>query len=310
MKTIKVEQLINDNKFLKQINDVSLKDKEIEVTDILRPGVELQGFFDYYSYKRIQLYGMQEVAFLNKNKIEKNILEQLLVEEIPMIVLARNLTISDSFIELATKKNIPIFTTSHVTSKVFAILYGYLEDKLAPETRVHGVMMNIHGIGVLIQGESGVGKSEVALELIKKGHSLIADDSVILRRVDTETLISSAPKILQNKMEIRGIGIVDIQKLYGVTSVLLECKLDFIVELSQNDENIERIGNKEIKKTILEVPKKKVILPVLKGKNMANLIEVAVAEYQLRQDYGYNASEEFVNDLENLLKEKNKNENN
>lgn len=303
MKKVSVAQLVKDNDGIKQLNSVDIDNKFIEIVEISRPGVELFGFFDYYSAKRVQLYGLQEYQVLKNKKVSEETLEQLLQSQIPLILFARDQEPPKEFLKIATTKGIPVFKGPLVTSKYFSSLYEYLEDKLAPETQVHGVMLSIYGLGVLIKGPSGIGKSEVALELIKKGHQLVADDAVKLRRVDSERLIASAPELLQNKMEIRGIGIVDIQKLYGVTSVMSEHKLDLIIELTRDDTNIERIGKNEIKEDILEVAKVKRVIPILTGKNISNLIEVAVADFQLRKYYGYNASEEFIANLNAMLLE-------
>lgn len=309
MKQISLVQVVKDHPYLEQINDVKLENKTISSAEISRLGMELNGFLEHYEDKRAQLYGLQEFEFLKNTKISEDLLKKLLTKNVPFIIFARNQRPQKKFEKIATQQNIPIFVTKRITSKVFSSLYEYLEDKLAPETLVHGVMMSIYGTGVLIKGESGIGKSEVALELIKKGHVLVADDSVKLRQLDSETLISSAPDLLKNKMEIRGIGIVDIQKLFGVTSVKIEQPLDLIVELTKEKTNIERVGNKHKEEKILEVSKKKISIPVLTGKNISNLVEVAVGDYQLKNDYNYDAAQEFVDKLNNMLIEKRDSEN-
>lgn len=301
MKKIKLQELIDDNGYLKQINSVSFEDKEINNAEISRPGIELNGYLDHYQPKRVQLYGVQEFEFMKKNGINEDLLDKILLPDVPFIIFSRNQIPDSTFLKIADEHQIPVFKSEMITSKIFSTLYEYLEDKLAPETTVHGVMMSIYGTGVLIKGASGIGKSEVALELVKRGHVLVADDSVVLRKVDGETLKASAPQILKNKMEIRGIGIVDIQKLYGVTSVKVEQGLDLIIELTNSNQNIERIGTKQINEQNLDVSKEKIVIPVLTGKNISNLIEVAVADHQLKHDYNFDAAQEFVQDLNNLL---------
>lgn len=300
MEKISFYKFLDENKYLRLVNKVDISDKFLYSSEIARPGVALTGHLEFFDEDRIQLFGLQEFTFL-QDFVSDDILRAYLEKEPPLIIFARSNIPCKRFLDIADELKIPVLVCEINTSKVFTKIHDYLEYELAPQTKVHGVMLNIFGKGVLIKGQSGIGKSEVALELIKKGHILIADDMVNLKKTDTETLMGEAPDLLKSKMEIRGIGIVDIQKLYGVTSVLLQDKLDLIIELTESLEGIDRIGNTYLYEEILSVKKKKIKIPIFKGKSISNLIEVAVANYQLEEDHKYNASEEFTKNLNDLL---------
>ncbi len=303
MEKLSFSKFLKENKYLKLVNDVDIKNRYLSSSEISRPGVSLSGYFEYFSNERIEIFGLQEYTYLENHVSDEN-LKDFLKHKPPLIIFARNKFPCERFLKLANEFSIPVCVSDKHTSKLFTKVHDYLEYELAPETTAHGVMLNIFGKGVLIKGASGIGKSEVALELIKKGHILVADDMVVFKRIDTDTLLAQAPDILKSKMEIRGIGIVDIQKLYGVTSVLLKDKLDLIIELTDNQNNIDRIGNNYLFEEILEIKKKKIKIPILTGKSISNLIEVAVANYQLEEDFNYKASEEFTKDLNDLLLKK------
>ncbi len=309
MKDLSFSKFLNDNKYLELVNEVSIENRVLLSTEIARPGVSLTGHFDFFSNERIQIFGLQEYTFL-ENYVSDEILRKFIEQKPPLIIFSRDKYPCERFLKLANEFSIPVCISSKNTSKLFTKVHDYLEYELAPETTEHGVMLNIFGKGVLIKGPSGIGKSEVALELIKKGHILVADDMVVFKKIDTDTLLAQAPDILKSKMEIRGIGIVDIQKLYGVTSVLLKDKLDLIIELTDCMQNIDRIGNEYLFEEILDIKKKKIKIPILTGKSISNLIEVAVANYQLEEDFDYKASEEFTRNLNNLLISKENNGNN
>ncbi len=300
---ISVEKFLNENKHLSKLNDVNTN-IELKTSEISRLGLGVYSKFKYFSQGRVQLIGDQEHDMIEK--LNKNEIEELFKNDIPILIFARGQKPSDEFIQVGTKNNVLICQSNQPTSKVFSKTYLFLERFLAPKIKIHGVMMSIYGKGVLIKGASGIGKSEVALELIKRGHTLISDDLVILKKLDEYTLATEAPEITKNKMEIRGIGIVDIPKLFGVTSVMLSEKLDLIVEFVSTNDNVERIGNNYKYEDILGVKKKKISIPILSGKNIANIMEVAVANYQLEEDYDYNSAEEFVELVNSTLINKGK----
>ncbi|MFV0288190.1 MAG: HPr(Ser) kinase/phosphatase [Mycoplasmatales bacterium] len=303
MDQVSLKLLIEENKYLEVLNETDLENMYVEETEISRPGLALVNQFGHFSENRVLLFGDPEYYFVDE--VEEEVLNTLMSKKIPLIIFTRGNRPSERFLKIANKYNKTVCLTDLITSTVFHKIHEYLEEKLALQTQVHGVMLNIHGKGVLLQGASGIGKSEVALELVKKGHILIADDMVILKNIDGSKLVGEAPDLLKSKMEIRGIGIVDIQKLFGVTSVLLKENLDLIIELTNSELEVDRIGNNYQYKEILGVKKKKINIPVMAGKNLSSLIEVAVANFQLAEDYGYSSSEEFIKSLNNMLKETN-----
>lgn len=282
--------------------NVSL-DKEIKVAELSRPGIELTGYVENFPYYRIQLLGLQEIKYLEHINYDKEKLLSFFEKDIPLIIVCQNLEINDIFIRLGEEKQVPIVKTSIRTSKLQAHLFSYLEEQLAPCKQIHAECLNIYGKGVLITGASGIGKSEVALDLVKNGHFLIADDSVILKFIDDNNIIATAPELLKNRIEIRGVGIIDITKLFGVTSVLNKAKVDIILELKPLDGSEDRIGQ-EIKYTEIngyKIPK--INIPISAGRNITNLIETAVANFNLKREYNYDASKELIQDLHKIIKD-------
>lgn len=301
MKSITIKQMVKDLDFLELITDEHTLDNEVSVTEISRPGIQLTGYNDNFATKRIQLFGTQEYNYLRNTDNRGRKLRNFLQPEIPLIVFARNLQPTDEFIAIANELDIPICITKQATSKAFTLLYSYLEYQLAPETQVHGVLLSVFGVGVLIKGASGSGKSEVALELINRGHILVADDAVVIKKTDDSTLIGSAPELLKNRLEIRGIGIVDVQKLYGVTKVVPSKKIELVAEIKPLTGKEDRIGNRLEFESILGVELPKVEIPINAGRSLSNLVEVAVANYELRVEHDYDSADAFVNDLNNIL---------
>lgn len=294
-------KVIEKIKGLELITEECTKTKEITTPEISRPGLELTGYFNYFPNLRVQVMGLNEVTYLEKNDYDDQIIDQFLDEKVPLIVFCRGLIPPKKFLELANKRNIPVATTKRATSKVYSEIYSYLEYQLAPETQVHGVLVSVFGHGVLIKGGSGIGKSEVALELINRGHFLVADDAVVLRQIDEDLLIGSAPSLLKNRLEIRGVGIVDIQKLYGVTKVLSSKSLSLVVELKTMEGNEDRIGSNMLVEKILDCEVPKIQIPITAGRSISNLIEVATANFELKTEHGYDSASAFVDDLNNLL---------
>lgn len=297
---IKVSDII-DTFNLKLLTKVQTMKNEVETAEIAHPGLELTGYNEYFATNRVQIIGHKESGYLEKIDYKQEVLESYLVNEIPLIVFCRNTVPRDNFIDLANQNNIAVCTTNIVTSKFDTQLFSFLEYKMAQETQLHGVLISVFGYGVLIKGASGVGKSEVGLELIKHGHLLVADDAVRVKQIDQDNLIGFAPELLQNRMEIRGIGIVDIQKLYGVTKVLKSKKIDLVVELVTAKPPEDRIGNKIATEKILDSHLAKIVIPVNMGRSISNLVEVAVANFELKSEYDYDSAEIFINDLHRLL---------
>ena len=219
-----MENYVKLSKVVEKLNlknltpDVDMTEKKVMVPDINRPALQLTGFFEHFAYERVQLIGCVEYTFLeNMEEDEKEkIYDMLLSYKIPCIIFCRNLKPDDSLIEKAKKANVPVFSTETPTSAFSAEIIRWLNVELAPCISIHGVLVDVYGVGVLIMGESGIGKSEAALELIKRGHRLVSDDVVEIRKVSDETLVGTAPDITRHFIELRGIGIVDVKMLYGV----------------------------------------------------------------------------------------------
>ena len=229
---VKLKTLVEKMNLKNLTPDVDLSEKEVEIPDINRPALQLTGFFEHFDSERVQIIGYVEYTFLEKMTDEvkkKKIYETLLSYKIPCLIFCRNLPPEAMLLEMAEKANIPVFQTEKKTSEFTAEIIRWLNVELAPCISIHGVLVDVYGVGVLIMGESGIGKSEAALELIKRGHRLVSDDVVEIRRVSDETLVGTAPDITRHFIELRGIGIVDVKTLFGVQSVRETKNIDLVI---------------------------------------------------------------------------------
>ncbi|MDR5588804.1 MULTISPECIES: HPr(Ser) kinase/phosphatase [Clostridium] len=278
---VSVKRLIND--FDLEVLVEGNEDIKIEVNDVNRPGLQLAGFYNYFAPERIQIIGKAEWSFLQDMQIEvrKKRVKKYLSFNITCLIISRGLEPHEEFIKEARKNNIWVLRSKSVTTKLISKITLYLADKLAPETRLHGVLVDVSGIGILITGESGIGKSETALELIKRGHRLITDDAVDIRESDG-TLIGSSPKITIGMLEVRGIGIIDVTQLYGLSSVLEEKEIKLIMHFEhwKDDNDYDRLGIDNQYMDILGIPVKKLTVPVRPGRNIAVIIEAAAVNYR------------------------------
>jgi HPr kinase/phosphorylase len=282
-------------------------DKEITTDNLSRPGLELAGHFDYYSSERIQIFGNSETSFYSKltdNEKERRT-DNLMQNDTPCVIFSRSLDVPEEVLTHAREHEIPVLRTKTATSSLINQLHSFLNDFFAPMTSLHGVMLDVHGVGVIIKGKSSIGKSETALELIQKGHILVSDDRVDIKRKSNNLLIASSPELLKNIMEVRGIGIVNVMTMFGAGSVRDEKKLSLIVELEDWDNNKEynRIGAELEAQDILGLDVDKIVIPVRPGRNVASIVEVAAMNYRLRK-IGHNAPEEFMNKLTNFIQKK------
>ena len=288
--------------------DVDMTEKKVMVPDINRPALQLTGFFEHFAYERVQLIGCVEYTFLeNVEEDEKEkIYDMLLSYKIPCIIFCRNLKPDDSLIEKANKANVPVFSTETPTSAFSAEIIRWLNVELAPCISIHGVLVDVYGVGVLIMGESGIGKSEAALELIKRGHRLVSDDVVEIRKVSDETLVGTAPDITRHFIELRGIGIVDVKMLYGVQSVRETQNIDLVITLAEwdRDKEYDRLGLEE---QYTEFLGNKVVchqLPIRPGRNLAIIVETAAINHR-QKSMGYNAAQELYKRVQqNMTKRK------
>ncbi len=296
-----VEILLQKIPKLQLITSEETKKRVLASDEVARPGLTLVTTSEHFPYDRIQMYGRLEVEYLMSNNIDVNKKNEILNEETPLIIFAHGYTPTNEFIELAEKKQIALAIHPKNTTRAIGEIHKILKYYLASKTQVHGVMLNINGSGVMIKGASGIGKSEVALELIKKGHSLIADDAIIIKKLDDDELIAEAPTLLKNRMEIRGIGIINVQQHFGIASVTPQCKLDVVVEIVYAGNQVDRLGNDWKHETYLGVDIRKTVLPVSGGRSIANLIEIAVSNYQLKFEYNLDETKQFIEDLNTQL---------
>ncbi len=273
---------------------------EVSSTDITRPGLPLSGFFDSFDNTRTNVIGRVEMMYLETLAPDERIsrFANLLAQNIPFLVFTRNISVADEFIEVAKKYKTPILRTGEVSSNFIAALIAFLNVNLAPRITRHGVLVEVYGEGVLLLGESGIGKSETAIELVKRGHRLIADDAVELKRVSAKSLVGSAPEVIRHFIEMRGIGIVDVRRIFGMGAVKLTEKVDLIInlELWKEGKQYDRFGGETEYMEILGIKVPSLTVPVKPGRNLAVIIEVAAMNNRHKK-MGYNAAEELADRL-------------
>ncbi|MFC5455961.1 HPr(Ser) kinase/phosphatase [Prosthecobacter fluviatilis] len=270
--------------------------RKISEPSVNRPGLALSGFFTYFAYKRVQVIGNSECSFLEglDPKLRAARFSQLCSWDIPCVVIARGHRIDDELVQIANEAGISVFQTSMMTMKFLNAATIKLEWAFAPTLLVHGCLVDVQGLGVLIQGESGCGKSESVIGLLQRGASLVADDAVRLRLIEEREVIGSAPDITRGMIEIRGLGILNVAALFGVSAVRLSKRLDLIVELVRGTktEDLERVGVNSDTREIMGMKIGRVALPVEPGRDVAGLIELAAINFKLRT-FGYNSAVEF-----------------
>lgn len=264
---------------------------------VSRPGLQLAGYFKYFDSSRILIFGNSEYEFLRDlpPDVRRERVKMLFsYKDIPCLILSRDLPVLQEIIEEARQTGCPILRTDKVTTALMNDLFFYLNEKLAPSVTMHGVLMDISGVGILLTGHSGVGKSETAMELIKRGHRLVADDSVIIKKV-ADSLIGTSPEMIRYFMELRGIGIINIKNMYGSGSILDEKKIDLVMELENWEEGkvYDRLGEGTLYETILDVKVMKHVIPVKPGRNLSIIIEVAARNFRLKS-MGYDAAQELI----------------
>ncbi|MGX7031035.1 HPr(Ser) kinase/phosphatase [Vagococcus zengguangii] len=300
---VTIEQLVNELE-LDVYSGHEFLDRKITTADISRPGLELTGYFNYYPSERIQLFGKKETTFLDRMSSDEKriVMKKLCADETPVFVYSRGLTPTAELVEAANEKGVPVLTTRRSTSRISGVMSNFIDSKLAPRTSIHGVLMEIYGLGVLIQGDSGIGKSETGLELIKKGHRLVADDRVDVYQQDERTVIGEPAPILEHLMEIRGIGIVDIMNLFGASSVRRSVPVQLVVRLEHwtPDKQFDRLGGAEQTFRIADVDVPMISIPVKTGRNVAIIIEVAAMNFRAKT-MGYNATQKFEDNLSKLI---------
>jgi len=305
--TIPIEKIIKEMN-LEIITCSESETMDISTSDVNRPGLQFAGFFDYFASERIQVLGKVEMTYLQSMdpSFRQQQLERFFDYEFPCLIVSRNMDIPDYLLELAKKNKRCLFRSALSTSTLIEKLINYLGSALAPKITRHGVLVDVYGAGVFLMGESGIGKSETALELVKRGHRLVADDAVEIKKVADSRLIGESPELIRHFMEIRGIGIIDIKSMYGVGAVINNKPLDIVIYLEfwDNSKEYDRLGLTEEYTEILGVRLPKIVIPVRPGRNLAIIVEVAARNWRLKH-LGYNAAQELDNRL-NALIEKNR----
>ena len=294
--TIKLSSIIDkfnlETLFLPDLPD----NIQIQCTRVNRPGLQLAGFFDYYEPERLQIIGKMEAQYImtleEGERREK--LERFFESKPSGVIYTTSIPVFDDTIELAEKYEVPLLRTTEKTSDFMAALIAYLNVELGPRITRHGVLVEVYGEGILLLGDSGVGKSETAIELVKRGHRLIADDAVEIKRVSATTLVGRAPELIRHYVELRGIGIVDVRRLFGMGSVKPTEKIDLVINLEnwQQGKMYDRLGLDEQTMDILGIKIPMIVLPVCPGRNLSVVIEVAAMNNRQKR-MGYNTAEEF-----------------
>ena len=280
----KIARLMNLTNLTENIN---LKEKKISISDINRPALQLYGYFEHFAEGRVQIIGMVEFAFLQQVAKEKKIeaYTQFLSYNIPCVIFCRGFQPDEDFLIAAEQNNVPILGTDRATSDFTAEIIRLLNEELAPSITIHGVLVDVYGEGLLIMGESGIGKSEAALELIRRGHRLVTDDAVEIRRIDDKTLIGTSPAITRHFIELRGIGIIDVKALYGVECVKESQQIDLVIKLEdwKKDKEYDRLGMED---EYIEFLGNKVVchsLPIRPGRNLAVICETAAVNHRQKK---------------------------
>ena len=273
---------------------------DIQSPDLNRPGMQFCDFYEHFAWERPQLIGIVEMAYLEQQEPHErtSVLKKYFSYPLPCVIICRNLIPPPELLTLASSAGIPVYQTETITSRFAALLINYLGRVLAPHITVHGVLVDVYGVGVLLSGKSGVGKSEAALELIKRGHMLIADDVVDICRVSDDRLIGTCPDQIRHLMEIRGIGLIDVQAMFGVSAVAKSKTIDLVLELEPWDENLfyDRVGIRDEYTEILGVSVIRQMMPVRPGRNLAIIIEVAARNLSLKRN-GYRAAQDLTQRL-------------
>ncbi|MGT2933334.1 HPr(Ser) kinase/phosphatase [Streptococcus catagoni] len=302
--TVTVKKLVDKVKLDVVFATDDLLNKVIATSDISRPGLEMTGYFDYYSPERIQLFGMKEWSYLTKMTSHNrySVLREMFKNDTPAVIVSRDLPIPEEMLKAAKEEGIALLRSKASTSRLSGEISYFLDASLAERTSVHGVLMDIYGMGVLIQGDSGIGKSETGLELVKRGHRLVADDRVDIYAKDEETLWGEPAEILRHLLEIRGVGIIDVMSLYGASAVKdsSQVQLAIYLENFEADKVFDRLGNGNEDVDFAGVKIPRIRIPVKTGRNVSVVIEAAAMNYRAKQ-MGFDATKRFEDRLTKLI---------
>ena len=304
MASVKLEKIIDRMKLTNFTPELDITKVRVRVPDINRPALQMAGYFEHFEATRLQVIGFVEYSYMEglPEARQKEIYQKLLGCDIPAIVFCRELAPNEIFLKYAIENNVPILGTKKATSAFSAEIIRWLNVQLAPCISIHGVLVDVFGEGVLITGESGIGKSEAALELVKRGHRLVTDDAVEIRKVSDETLVGSAPDVTRHFIELRGIGIIDVKTLYGVSSVKDTQNIDLVIHLEDwnKEKEYDRLGLEE---EYIEYLGNKVVchnIPIRPGRNLAVICESAAINHRQKK-MGYNAAQELYRRVQESL---------
>jgi len=284
---------------------------EREITDknIHRPGLALAGYVELFTYDRVQIFGNTEIRYLNHLTFDEriNAFKTIFKFNLPCIIITSENKLDDELVAIATEHHVSVILTPLETTKFVYFISDFLDDHFAPQTVLHGSFVDVDGIGVLITGRSGIGKSEIALDLVERGHRLVADDVVMVTRKGEEILIGTGSDVVKHYMEIRGLGLIDVRSIFGARSIRFQKRVEIIVELQEwcNDMEYTRTGLDHENITILGVSLPHIKLPIVPGKNITVIVEVIAMDYQLKH-YGYDSAKEFAKRLDAAIAEKTK----
>ena len=306
--TVLLSELVSEFKLDFFYRSTDFDKIHVTVDDISRPGLHLAGFFDHYEPMRVYVCGTVETAYLQKLTPEERIIifDHFLSYKCPALIFARGFEPMPECLEMAKKYDVTVLGTKDTTSYIVSSLITYLKSSLAPRVTRHGVLVEIYGEGILINGDSGIGKSETAIELVKRGHRLIADDAVEIKKVSSRELMGAAPEVLRHYIEIRGIGVINVAKLFGMGAVKDATSVDLIVNMVpwRDGEVYDRLGMETQYTEILGVKVPSVTIPITPGRNLAVILEVAAMNNRQKR-MGYNAAVEFTEQMSRFFENKN-----
>ena len=298
--SVPLKKLVEDFRLEIAHTSTDFESIRITVEDVARPGLQLAGFFDHYEPMRLQVMGNVEISYLQKlTPAERTItFDRLFSYKIPALLIARQIVPDPQCLEMAKKHDVTLLRSRKATSTIVSDIIAYLKSALAPSITRHGVLMEVYGEGVLLLGESGIGKSEAAIELLKRGHRLIADDAVEIKRISENALIGTAPKLIRNYVELRGIGIINVAKLFGMGAVKAENEINLVVNIVPWDQQkvYDRLGLEDQHMEILGVQIPMNTIPITPGRNLAVILEVAAMNNRQRK-FGYNPAQEFTEQI-------------
>ena len=311
MKGVELKKMIQELRLYNKTPDIDISKKRINTPDLNRPALQLTGYLEHFENERVQIIGYVEFTYLLHLEREEKIkaFERFVSSKIPCVIFSTKTEPDEEMIALAEKYDVPVLVTKQTTSTFMAEIIRWLNVQLAPCISIHGVLVDVYGEGVLIMGESGIGKSEAALELIKRGHRLVSDDVVEIRRVSDVTLVGSAPDITRHFIELRGIGIIDVKTLFGVESVKDTQSIDLVIKLEEwnKDKEYDRLGMEE---EYTEFLGNRVVchsLPIRPGRNLAVIVESAAVNHRQKK-MGYNAAQELYRRVQENMSKKRKEE--